>query len=63
MPDSPREAYVGIDIPDTLEIVVVSFEDKGYQEEEDDPDEDQGIDEVGVEQQWDQEIDELMVEQ
>ena len=63
MPDSPGEAYVVIDLPDTPEILVVSSEDKGHQEEEDDPKEDQDIDEAGVEQQWDQKIDEMIVEQ
>jgi len=62
MPDSLGEAHVVIDLPDTPEIVLVSSEDEGHQEEEDDPEEDQDIDEVGVEQQWDQEIDEMIVE-
>ena len=51
MPDSLGEAHVVIDLPDTPEIVLVSSEDEGHQEEEDDPEEDQDIDEVGVEQQ------------
>jgi len=40
MLNSPGKAHVMIDLPDTPEIVVVSSEDKGYQEEEDDPKED-----------------------
>jgi len=40
MPDSPGEAHMVIDFPATAEIVVVSSEDEGYLEEEDDPDED-----------------------
>jgi len=64
MPDSPGEAYLVIDLPDTLAIMVVSYEDEGHQEEEeDDPEEDQDIEEVVIEQQWDQEIDEMIVEQ
>jgi len=53
---------VVIDLPDTLEVVVISSEEYRHQEEEDDPEEDQEIDEVMVEQQWKQEIDQLMVE-
>ena len=49
MPDSLGEAHVVIDLPDTPEIVLVSSEDEGHQEEEDDPEEDQDIDEVVVE--------------
>jgi len=45
MPDSPGEAHMVIDVPDTPEKVLVSSEDKGHPEEEDDPEEDQGIDE------------------
>ena len=48
MPDSPGEAHVVIDLPDTPEIVVASSEDEGHQEE-DDPEEDQHINEAGVE--------------
>jgi len=40
MPDSPGEANVVIDLPDTPDIVVVSSEDEGHLEEEDDPEED-----------------------
>ena len=57
MPDSPKEAHVVIDLPDTPDVVVISSGDEGHQGEED-----QDIDEVGVEQQWEQEADELMVE-
>jgi len=63
MPDSLGEAHVVRDLPNTPEIVVVSFEDEGHPKEEDDSEEDQDIDEVVVEQQWDQEIDEVIVEQ
>jgi len=52
MSDSPGEAHVVIDLPDTPEIMVVRSEDEGHQEEEDDPKEDQDIDEAVVEQQW-----------
>ena len=62
MPDSPGEAHVVIDLPYTSEIVLVSSENEGHQEEEDDPEEDQDIDEAGVEQQYGQEIDEMIVE-
>ena len=37
MPDNPGEAHMVIDLPDTPEIMVVSSEDKGHLEEEDDP--------------------------
>jgi len=40
MLDSHGDAHVVIDLPDTLEIVVVSYKDKGHQEEEDDPEND-----------------------
>jgi len=69
MPDSLGEAHVVVDLPDTPEIVVVSFEDdamegfEGHLEEEDDPEEDQDINEAVVEQRLDQEIDEVVVEQ
>jgi len=49
MPDSPGEAHVVIDLPDSPDLVVISSEDEGHQGEEDDPQEDQDIDEVGVE--------------
>ena len=62
MPDSPGEAHVVIDLPDTPDLVVISSGDEGHQGEEDDPEEDQDIDEVRVEQQWEQEADKLMVE-
>jgi len=39
MPDSPGEAHVAIDLPDTPEMVVVSYEDKGHPEEEEDSEE------------------------
>jgi len=63
MPDSPKEAQVVIDLPDTPEIVVISSKDEGHQDEEDDPEEDQDIHKAVIEQQWDQEIDEMIVEQ
>jgi len=59
MSDSPVDSHVVVDLSDTQEIVVVSFEDediedfRGHLEEEDDPKEDQDIDKVEVEQQWD----------
>ena len=55
MPNSPGEAHVVVDLPDTPEIVVVSYEDEamedfeGYMEEKDDPQEDQDIDEAAME--------------
>ena len=49
MSDSPGKAHVVIDLPDRPEIVVVSFEDEGHKEEDDDPKEDQDIDEGVVE--------------
>ena len=58
-----------VDLPDTLEIVVVSSDDEpmegfeGNLEEEDDLDNDQEIDEVVEEQQIDQKIDEIVKEQ
>ena len=48
MSDSPWEAHVVIDLPYTLDIVVVSSEDEGHPEEKDDPDKDQDIDDVVV---------------
>ena len=69
MPDSPREAYVVVDLPYTPEIMVASFKDEAMEdfeshlEKKDDPEEDQDIDEAVVEQQWDQEIDKMIVEQ
>ena len=63
MHDSPGEAHVVVDLPDALEIVIVSSDDepmegfKGHLAEEDDTKEDQEINEVVVEQQVDQEID------
>ena len=50
MPDSPGEAHMVIDLPDTLDLVVISSGDEGHQGEGDDLEEDQDIDEVGVEQ-------------
>ena len=50
MPGSPGEAHLVIDLSNTLEIVVVSSKDEGYQEEKDDPEEDQDIDEVVMEE-------------
>ena len=56
MPNSPREIHVVVDLPDTPEIVILSFEDeamegfKSHMEEKDDPEEDQDIDEAVVEQ-------------
>ena len=58
-----------VDLPNTLEIVVVSSADEamegfeGHPEEEDDLDEYQEIDEVVVEKQLEQEIDEVVMEQ
>jgi len=40
MHDSLGEAHVVIDLPDTPEIVVVSYEDRGHPEEENDLEED-----------------------
>jgi len=59
---------VVIDLPNTPDLVVISFGDENHQGEEEDPEkddpvEDQDIDEVGVEQQWEQEAEELMGEQ
>jgi len=55
MPDSPGEAHVVIELPDTPDLVVISSGDEGHQGEEDDlekddPEQDQDIEEVGVEQ-------------
>jgi len=57
MPDSPGEAYMVLDIPDTPNLVVISSssrdEDHQGEEddlEEDDPEEDQDSDEMGIEQ-------------
>jgi len=69
MPNSPGEVHVVVDLPNTLEIVVVSFEDEAMEgfeahlEEEEDPEEDQDIDKAVMEQQRDQEIDKMLVEQ
>jgi len=52
MPDSPGEAHVVIDLPNTPDLVVISCGDEGHQDDEDDPEEDQDSDEVGIEQQW-----------
>ena len=49
MPDSPGEAHVVINLPDTAEMVVISSDDEGHPEEEDNPEEDQDIDEAVVE--------------
>jgi len=48
MPDSPGEACVVVDLPDALEIVVLSSDNKLMEgcEDEDDPDEDQEIDRI-----------------
>jgi len=52
MPDGPGEAHVILDLPDTLEVMVVSSDDEpmegleGHLEEEDDLEERQEIDEV-----------------
>ena len=69
MPDSPREAHVEIDIPDTRDLVVInsSSGDEDHQGEEDDleeddPEEDQDSVELGIEQPGEQEADELMVD-
>ena len=56
MPNSPGEAHVVVDLPDTPEIVVINSEDeaiedfKGHLEKEDDPEGDRNIDEAMVEQ-------------
>jgi len=50
MPDSPGEAHMVIDLPNTPDLLVISSGDEGHQGEEDDPEEDQDIDEEGVEQ-------------
>jgi len=69
MLDSLGEAHVVVDLLDTSEIMVVSFDDEpmegfeGYLEKEDDPKEDQDIDELVEEQQMDQEVDDDMGEQ
>ena len=58
-----------VDLPDSPEIVIVSYEDeamegfKGHLESEEDPKEDQDIDEAVVEQQCNQEIEDRVVEQ
>ena len=55
MPESPWEVHIVVDLPDTLEIVVLSPDDepiKGLEdhlEDEDDPEEDYEIDKVGEE--------------
>jgi len=60
---------VVVDLPDTLEVVVVSSNDEpmegfeGHLEEEDDLGEDQDIDKVIEEQQMDQEVDEKVGKQ
>jgi len=58
-----------IDIPDTLDLVVISSssgdgDHKGEEDDpkEDDPEEDRDSDEMGIEQQGEQEADELMVD-
>jgi len=49
MPNNPGEAHVVIDLPDTPEVMIVSSENEGHQEEEDDPEEDQDIYEARIE--------------
>jgi len=65
MPDSLGEADVVVDLPDTLEFVVVSSDNEpmdGF-EDKDDPEEDQEINEIVEEQQMDQEVDKVVGEQ
>jgi len=63
---SPRELHVVVAIPNTLEIMVLSPDEKpmeGLEDhlgDEDDSEEDQKIDEVGKEQQIDHGIDEAV---
>lgn len=65
MSDSPGEAHVVMDLPDTSEIVVLSSDDElmeGF-EDKDDLEEDQEVDEIAEEQQMDQEVDEAVGKQ
>ena len=50
MSDSPGEAHVVIDLPDTPNLVVISSSsgEENHQGEEDDPEEDQDNDEMGI---------------
>jgi len=59
MSDSPGEAHVVIDVPDTPDTVVISSEDESHQG----PEEDQDINKAVIEQQCNQEIDEMVIEQ
>jgi len=65
MPDKPGEVYVVVDLRDTPEIVVLSFDDEPMEgfENEDDPEEDPDIDEIADDQQMDQEVDEAVGEE
>ena len=48
MPESPREAHMVVDLPDTPKIVVLSSDNEPMEgfEDEDDLEEDQKIDEI-----------------
>ena len=48
MPDSPREAHVMVDLLNTQEIMVLSYDNEPMEgfEDEDDLEEDQKIDEI-----------------